>query len=234
MYRMIFVLLFVLVAPLAALGQRNFGSFTGTVKVEWIDADRRMRLLDNFTYTDPAGVVWGVPKGAVINGASIPRPFWTIIGGPYTGEYRDASVIHDYHCEIRTKSWQEVHLMFYWAMLARGVGRMKAKVMYGGVYHFGPRWKIVQVTTTGKQGGAQDMDLKTYDMKVTWREPYSEEKLKSMMSSIEEKDLSLEQIRQLPMGTKGISNEPPSKLDFRSGTRLEKQIPNDPLRFDLK
>ena len=226
MYRTIFLLLFILVAPLAALSQEKFGSFTGTVKVEWIDADRRMRLLDSFVYTDPAGVVWGVPQGAIINGASIPRPFWTIIGSPYTGEYRDASVIHDYYCEIRTKSWEEVHLVFYWAMLARGVGKIKAKVMYGAVYHFGPRWKTVQVTTTGKQGGAQDMDLKTYDMKVTWEEPYSEENLKSMVSSIEENDLSLEQIRQLPMGTKNNSNEPPSKL--KQGTRLENKIP-DPL-----
>jgi uncharacterized protein DUF1353 len=215
MYSKIFLLVLILLAPLQALGQGNFGSFTGTVKVEWIEADRRMRLLDNFAYNDPAGSIWGVPKGAVINGASIPRVFWTIVGSPYTGEYRDASVVHDYHCEIRTGSWQEVHRMFYWAMLARGVEKAKAKLMYGAVYHFGPRWKVVKVTLPlPKSGVVQGLAQVTFDMDVTWQETYDEKSLKSLKTLIEEKDLSLEQIEQQPMGTKVISNEPPSKLSF--------------------
>lgn len=69
-----------------------------------------------------------------------PRFAWSIIGGPFEGKYRKASVIHDVTCVEKARPWQEVHLAFYEAMLADGVGEKKAKVMYAAVYHRGPRW----------------------------------------------------------------------------------------------
>jgi hypothetical protein len=223
----VFLLALLFLTPSYCLAQENFGSFTGTVKVEWLQesgADRQMRLLEHFAFNDPSATVWGVPKGAVINGASIPRPLWTLVGDPYIGDYRNASVVHDYHCEIRTRSWEEVHRMFYWAMRAGGVGRLRAKVMYAAVYRFGPRWKDVKVTTT-KQGGAQEAALVTYQMEVTWREPFDKESLDSLMKWIEEKDPSLDQIEQRPLENKVITNEPPSKLDFPGKPGTEKELP---------
>lgn len=212
------LLFLILLVPLQGLGQQNFGSFSGTVKVEWLEepgADRRMRLIDNFSYKDPSGYIWGVPTGAVINGASIPRALWTIAGDPYTGDYRNASVVHDYHTAVRIRSWQDVHRMFYWAMLAGGVGTVRAKLMYAAVYKFGPRWKAVQVTTT-RRVGTKEEPVMTYDMDVTWREPFDEKSLKSLKTWIEEKDPSLEQIEAQPRDINVISNEPPSKLVVRS------------------
>jgi hypothetical protein len=75
-----------------------------------------------------------------VDGASIPKFAWSIIGGPFEGKYRDASVIHDVACVARSAPWEYVHLVFYYAMLASGVDKTTAKIMYAAVYHFGPRW----------------------------------------------------------------------------------------------
>lgn len=119
------------------------GRFVGRVAVEWLDENgdsRSMRLLEEFAFVDPTGRVWAVPKGAVINGASIPRLFWSLIGPPFIGAYRRASVVHDYYCEERSEPWLSVHRMFYEASLAGGVPESTAKVMYFAIYGAGPRW----------------------------------------------------------------------------------------------
>jgi Protein of unknown function (DUF1353) len=121
----------------------NYGRFVGQVKTEWLNPDARsMRLLENFGYTDPDGKLWIAPADSIIDGASIPQAFWSIIGGPFEGEYRNASVVHDVACDRRKDPWQAVHRMFYFACLCGGVEPSKAKIMYAAVYHFGPRWKL--------------------------------------------------------------------------------------------
>ena len=108
---------------------------------------RTMRLLEDFAYIDPSGRRWEAPKGSVIDGASIPQFAWSLIGGPFEGPYRNASVIHDVACVERKLAWQDVHLAFYTAMRAADVSPWKAKIMYGAVYHFGPRWPAVRLET---------------------------------------------------------------------------------------
>lgn len=127
-------------AALACPDSGKFGRFVGSVKTEWVEADRRMRLLDDFSYVDAKGAEWKAPKGSLIDGASIPRVLWTAVGSPFTGEYRTASVVHDVACDERTRPWQDVHRMFYEAGRCGGVGDQKAKIMFAAVYHFGPRW----------------------------------------------------------------------------------------------
>jgi len=134
---------FILFACIGAEAQ-NVGHFEGNVQVEWmrstIGKDRDMKLLNNFSFVDGNGKRWDVPKGAVINGASIPRGFWTFVGPPFVGKYREASVVHDYFCETKSQPWKDVHRIFYYASLAGGVSKIKARVMYGAVYAGGPRW----------------------------------------------------------------------------------------------
>jgi hypothetical protein len=104
------------------------------------DGTRRVRLLEELVYIDPRGKRWTAPKGAVVDGASIPRIFQNVIGTPYGGEYTLASVIHDVACYEQTEPWEEVHQMFYDAMLASGVEEQKASTMYLAVYEGGARW----------------------------------------------------------------------------------------------
>lgn len=120
----------------------EWGSFVGSVTTRWLPDNRNMELLEEFRYIGPDTVTWIAPKGSIINGASIPQFAWSIIGGPYEGAYRNASVIHDVACEEKLRHWKEVHRAFFTAMKASDVGSLKAKLMYAAVYHFGPRWGL--------------------------------------------------------------------------------------------
>jgi hypothetical protein len=119
------------------------GEYSGTVKAEWLTKTREMRLLEAFFFKGPDCKIWTVPKGAIVDGASIPQIFWSILGGPFEGRYRDASVVHDYYCKVRTESSELVHEMFYHAMLANGVDSNKAGAMFYAVSWFGPKWQLV-------------------------------------------------------------------------------------------
>ncbi len=129
---------------------RAFGNFIGNVTATWSDDGRNMTLERDFTYVDPHGKQWLAPTGAVINGASIPRLFWSVVGGPFEGTFRNASVLHDSACELQKEPWEDVHRMFYNAMRCSRVGAGKAQTMYWAVYHFGPRWQPGTIGTAAE------------------------------------------------------------------------------------
>jgi hypothetical protein len=118
-----------------------FGKYRGEVVAKWSDDELEMELVKDFVYVDAAGKEWKAPTGSIINGASIPSMFWSVIGGPFEGRFRKASVLHDAACDVQTESWEEVHRMFYDACRCSRVGIGKAQTMYWAVYHFGPRWQ---------------------------------------------------------------------------------------------
>lgn len=154
-----FLVLLLTVLCAAPTNAADYGSFIGKVVAEWLKPGREMRLIEPFAYLSPSKVLWDAPAGSVVDGASIPQVAWTIIGGPYEGNYREASVIHDVACVRKNRPWQEVHYVFYTAMLASGVGPIRAKVMYAAVYHFGPRWErnlsVARVPFTSAKQQAQ-------------------------------------------------------------------------------
>lgn len=131
------------------------GYFEGSVIVQWMEhegPDRNMTLMDDFSYFDPDGKEWVAPAATiidgtltptVINGASIPNILWSYIGPPFVGDYRRASVIHDYFCDIKSEPSEDVHRMFYSAAIAGGVSPTVAKLMYSAIVAAGPRWKLV-------------------------------------------------------------------------------------------
>jgi hypothetical protein len=123
-------------------GSTNNGKFVGHVVAQWLDDGRKMKLVEPFGYIDPSGLSWDAPIGSVVDGASIPQVAWSLIGGPFEGKYRNASVIHDVACEEKLRPWPDVHRNFYYGMLASGVDEKLAKVMYGAVYQYGPRWSL--------------------------------------------------------------------------------------------
>jgi len=119
----------------------DYGSFEGCVHACWLKDGREMALLEPLVFHQTEGQrTWTAPVGTLTDGASIPPIFWSVIGGPYEGKYRDASVNHDYECCVQQNAWQDVHRMFYDGMMARGVELWRAKLMYFAVYFFGPRW----------------------------------------------------------------------------------------------
>lgn len=118
--------------------------FIGKLETSWLDDqnEREFQLLRDFAYVDPTGKLWLAEKDTVVNGASIPRAFWSAVGSPASGPYRRAAVIHDAYCLKKTESWEATHEAFYQACLSDGLSEWKSRVMYLAVYHFGPRWEV--------------------------------------------------------------------------------------------
>ncbi|HBE70789.1 MAG TPA: hypothetical protein DDW52_21805 [Planctomycetaceae bacterium] len=117
--------------------------FLGQIKTIWLQDhsdDRNRELVEDFAYVDGDGNEWKASQGSIISGASIPDAFWSVIGPPFVGNYRRASVVHDVACEQQMSSSEKVHLMFYYAMLTDGVNWLQANTMYQAVKNFGPAW----------------------------------------------------------------------------------------------
>jgi hypothetical protein len=131
------------VAPTPTVPAADFGRFEGDIVAVWDANGRNMTLREDFAYLDPQGRRWPAPAGSVVDGASIPRLFWTLIGGPFEGKYRNASVVHDVGCVEMRQTWEDVHRMFFEACRCAGVEESQAKIMYYAVYHFGPRWQPI-------------------------------------------------------------------------------------------
>jgi len=120
----------------------TWGYFSGPIDTRWEADGRSMTLLNELRYTDPKGVVWVAPAGSKVDGASLPRAFWGIIGGPFEGKYRNASVLHDVAYDEKSKPWQDVDRMFYNAMRCAGVGVVEAKTLYYALYRHGRHWRF--------------------------------------------------------------------------------------------
>lgn len=129
------------------------GRFSADPETRWLTesgTDRLMKLLQDFSFTDPAGKKWLTPKGHVVDGASIPRALWSLVGSPYTGEYRRASIVHDKACEDAAgnpKARRAADRMFYHACRAGGCSVKEAWILYLGVRigaldEFVPAWQM--------------------------------------------------------------------------------------------
>jgi hypothetical protein len=139
----------------------DFGRFSGDPLTRWIATpkapDRDMELLEDFSYTDPDQRLWLAPQGRTVNGASIPEALWTLVGSPYTGDYRNASIVHDIACEdANTKAKRKAaDRMYYFACRCGGCSKRQAIVQYIGVrigawFPFVRRWQPLRVRAATK------------------------------------------------------------------------------------
>ena len=86
-----------------------------------------------------------------------------IMGGPFEGKYRNASVLHDVAYGEHNRPWQDCDRMFYYAMRCSGVSAAEAKTMYYALYRFGHHWKFPikrgkPVKYEGELGSARGAD----------------------------------------------------------------------------
>jgi hypothetical protein len=116
------------------------GTFSGEPAATWLTQDgtpdRLMKILQPFSFKDPDAKIWRAPKGAVIDGASIPRALWTAVGSPYTGDYRRASIVHDVACDEAggsQKKRRAADRMFFHACRAGGCSIRQSIILYLGV-----------------------------------------------------------------------------------------------------
>lgn len=138
----------ILVLFLVSLSSHSFAQYFGKFEEgpsgKFRDAEpwQEFVLASDFSFLDPNGLAWNTPKGTAVNGASIPPMFWSLIGGPFSGKYLKASVIHDHYVETKTRTAHDTHRNFYYGMRANDVPVWQAKAMYWAVRTFGEDWRL--------------------------------------------------------------------------------------------
>jgi hypothetical protein len=187
---------------------KEWGEFSSPPKVEVLGDGRMLRLLEDFAYIDPRNKTWVAQQDTTVDGASIPRAFWSITGGPLEGRFRNASIIHDEACERMTDSWQDVHRMFYEACRCGGVPELQAKVMYAAVYHFGPRWERRTVPEIrvfkGKDKGEEKVTIQRTLPRLIHPTEAADTKIRDELERfVKERNPSLEELRNLDPNNPG-------------------------------
>lgn len=115
---------------------KQFADDPETIWLSEAGSDRNMALLQDFWFIDRQGKRWDAPKASVIDGASIPRSLWSLVGSPYTGDYRRASIVHDVACDRAggdPAARRAADRMFFEACRAGGCSIWDATVLYVGV-----------------------------------------------------------------------------------------------------
>ncbi|WP_087004908.1 DUF1353 domain-containing protein [Rhizobium sullae] len=144
------ILVFINISSGPVAGEEYFGKFLDGPEgrfEDWVERPK-FKLTKRFGFEDPNGLMWPVPEGTIVDGASIPQFLWSVIGGPFEGAYLKASVVHDHYCDIRTRNARDTHLDFYYGMRANYVEAWRAEAMYWAVRAFGPDWRLERRVTS--------------------------------------------------------------------------------------
>lgn len=128
-------------APAPTAMANEFGAFSGEFVGRFIREGVAV-VEEPLTFTAASGETWTALKGTEVDGASIPRPLWSIVGSPFTGGYLRAAIIHDHYCVTKERDWRATHYVFYLACRADGLSAAFAKLLYIAVMKFGPRWGV--------------------------------------------------------------------------------------------
>jgi len=181
------------VAEQPASAGTKWGYYSGDPILKWNPDGRTMTVMAELSYTDPQGIIWDAPAGSVTDGASIPRYLWSVMGGPFEGKYRNASVLHDVAYEKHNRPWWDCDRMFYNAMRCSGVSAAEAKTMYYALYKFGHHWKFpIKRGKPVKYKG----ELVTRGEQIPRAIPVNPEQINEARDWISNTDPSLEQIEQ--------------------------------------
>lgn len=86
------------------------------------------KTANDLSFFDALGRTWAAPRNTLTDGASIPPIFVSIIGNPREPQFANAAAIHDAYCGVGNEQgpvfhkgkWQDVHRMFYDALIAGG------------------------------------------------------------------------------------------------------------------
>lgn len=102
--------------------------------------DDQWSFAEDLVWVQDNGLTLTVPAGTAMNGASIPRAFWGLIGHPLETEFVYPAGLHDWECQTRRTPSPIVHQRFREALRAEGVGTIRRAAMYRAVRLFGPRF----------------------------------------------------------------------------------------------
>lgn len=137
--------------------------FSGEPLTRW-DGTRNMILEKDFYFIDSKGEQWNAKKGSCLNGATIPKALWSVIGAPYVGKYRRASVVHDVavgelcNPDVSYAERKKADRMFYEACRFDGCNKRFAALLYIGV-RFGT-WSSLFTSPFDKSNNFEDILIK--------------------------------------------------------------------------
>src|SRR4029077_5508485 len=172
--------------------EHPWGYYSAPPIARWEPDGRNMTLISELRYTDPNGMVWIAPAGSVVDGASIPRSLWSIMGGPFEGKYRNASILHDVAYDEHNRPWQDCDRMFYNAMRCKRVNSVEAKTMYYALHKFGRHWKVS--IKKAKRVKPSELAAQKSKAKIPRALPVNESEIKETRDWILNADPSLEEI----------------------------------------
>lgn len=92
-----------------------------------------------FLHTRQKSYTFTIPKGYCFDGATIPRFLWRVIGAKTDNTFLIAAMVHDILCENHTYVDNDRNLsskVFRALLVAGGVGKIKAQIMYLAVDNF--------------------------------------------------------------------------------------------------
>lgn len=130
-------------------------TFTSPLDVRFIDG-KWWELLEDFEYyvDDNKEVLIKVPAGFKTDFASIPRILWSLF--THHDIFNKAAIVHDYLCgtygDMGRFTEEQIHIIFYEALLVIGIPAWKAKIM----------WKSVDMFAEIKGNALSEEQLKQY------------------------------------------------------------------------
>ena len=114
-------------------------SFTKRPPLQPLPDGKRWKVTEAFEfYFDFLGrrEIVKVFKDFICDLASIPKIFWSIIGGAW-GKYGYAAIVHDFCYKYKLYDRKTCDKIFLYAMKTLGVNRFKRWLMYQAVRKFG-------------------------------------------------------------------------------------------------
>ena len=110
--------------------------FRGYLDTRYLRHIKKRSLLKPFTYItwDEETII--VPKDFLTDGASIPKLFRPLFGGPWSDENFEPSVIHDWLCELAREakySRRRADSIFSQTLAEKKKFSIKRKIMWFGV-----------------------------------------------------------------------------------------------------
>jgi len=91
------------------------------------------KVVQDYVFDSPIlGQTFTIPEGFITDGASIPRVFWGVFGGPFCPKNLEASVQHDFLIRMGVDGSQR-DLQFYSTLVDNNTDKWKARLMYIGV-----------------------------------------------------------------------------------------------------
>jgi Protein of unknown function (DUF1353) len=186
----VLVVLPVLVLSAAVVMAAGVGTFLGKVALEWDDEDgfnrHKIKLLSDFGFQDPSGKKWIAQKGAELDGNSFTPLFEQMVGLPFAGEHRRASLLHDYFAKQLNEPWRDVRRMYYAALLAEGMSDHEAKTAYAVLYGAGMRWE--------PKGSTCYINCHNGASTLAWRPDVIESEINKALEILSEGNPSLDEI----------------------------------------